>query len=575
MRARSSAGPGPLPSRITAGVAGTVASALVAATVTLTSAPAGAVTTDQSYWVPVDKQVVVHGHGYGHGHGMSQYGAYGAALAGKDHREILDFYYPGTTWSQVRGKVRVLLTGDTTADVVVSPVAGLTVRDLGDGTTYPLPDIAGVKRWRLGVLDGRTVIGYLKDGWRPYEPDGRPVLLGDGEFFATRPLTLWTPGGAKKYRGILRAASPKPGAAERDTVNVLPMDAYVRGVIPYEMPASWSAEAVQAQAVAARTYAAWSRAQNPRRYYQICDTTACQVYGGMAAEYDSTNTAVEATAGQILTYKSKPAFTQFSASSGGWTAAGSVPYLPAKRDPYDDWSGNGVHDWAVNVSAASLERSHPEVGRLLDVRVTRRDGNGAWGGRVQQVVLDGTDGKAYMTGDDLRWQYGLRSTWFSIDPTPIITRWRHLGGSKSGMGRPTSAENPVPGGSLQRFEIGGIYWSAKTGAREMWGPIFKAYKKFGGPDSRLGFARSGMRPAPDGGEKVSLQGGSIYRKRGIGAKVVYGAVMRAWFDRGGAGGWIGYPTGNVSRIQGGLRGGFEHAVITWDRSKDSITVTRR
>ena len=136
------------------------------------------------------------------------------------------------------------------------------------------------------------------------------------------------------------------------------------------MPASWDAAALRAQAVAARTYAAWLRAQNPRRYYQICDTTSCQVYGGVTAEQTSSNDAVTATAGKILTYQGKPAFTQFSSSSGGWTSKGSVPYLPAKKDPYDNIAMNANHSWKVVVSARSLERSHPEIGTLLDLRVT-------------------------------------------------------------------------------------------------------------------------------------------------------------------------------------------------------------
>ena len=142
-----------------------------------------------------------------------------------------------------------------------------------------------------------------------------------------------TPSGNRTYRGALRSATPVPGGTARDTVNVLTMDDYVRGVIPTEMPASWQPEAVKAQAVAARTYATWSRSQYPTRYYQICDTSYCQVYGGLGAEDARSNAAVTATARQILTYDGKPAFTQFSSSSGGWTSAGSVPYLAAKRRP--------------------------------------------------------------------------------------------------------------------------------------------------------------------------------------------------------------------------------------------------
>ena len=64
-------------------------------------------------------------------------------------------------------------------------------------------------------------------------------------------------------------------------MNVLSMDDYVKGVVPREMPASWEPDAVRSQAVAARTYAAFDRAAHPTRSYQTCDTTSCQVYGGV------------------------------------------------------------------------------------------------------------------------------------------------------------------------------------------------------------------------------------------------------------------------------------------------------
>ncbi|MGH8965180.1 MAG: hypothetical protein ACRDXB_07595, partial [Actinomycetes bacterium] len=141
-----------------------------------TGAAANATATDQSYWVPVDKRVTVRGHGYGHGHGMSQYGAQGAALKGKSYPEIVDFYYPGTSWSKVRGLVRVLITADTSSDTRVSPQRGLSLRDLGDRATYPLPDIAGVKYWRLNYAkDGKTVVGYYTNRWRRYRPGGKAV----------------------------------------------------------------------------------------------------------------------------------------------------------------------------------------------------------------------------------------------------------------------------------------------------------------------------------------------------------------------------------------------------------------
>lgn len=417
MRARSLDGAG-LRARAVALVAGTVVTAVsvsTAAVLVAGAAPASAQRTGQTYRVPDSKVLEVRGHGYGHGHGMSQYGAYGAAKEGLSHEQILDFYYPGTSWGMVRGRVRVLISADTTRDVVVSPAEGLNVWDRGDRTKHVLPDIDGVTRWRLTVHHGKAVVQYRTDRWHRYAPDGKKTLVGEGQFRAKEPLTLWTPDGPRTYRGALRMAQPDNGSRDRDTVNILAMDRYIQGVIPHEMPPSWHPEAVQAQAVAARTYAAWSRAQNRRGHYQICDTTSCQVYGGVEAEHPASNDAVRETRRQILTHDGGPAFTQFSASSGGWTSAGSRAYLPAQPDPYDDHEANPVHTWRTKVDAAKLERKFPALGRLRAIRVVSRDGNGEWQGRVWKIVLDGTRADRTMSGDDFRWTFGLRSSWFTID----------------------------------------------------------------------------------------------------------------------------------------------------------------
>ena len=378
-----------------------------------TTPPSSALVTNQSYPVPASGTFTLRGHGYGHGHGMSQYGAYGAARQGLGYRRIADFYYPGTSWGSTRSRMRVHVTSDTTTDLVVSPAAGLRVHDLGSGAAYPLPAIPGVKRWRLNVDGNKTVVGYLTSAWHRYQPGGRATLVGDGQFGADVPLTLWTPSGSRTYRGGLRAASPTPGTSARDTVNIVSLDAYVQGVIAAEMPASWSPEAVKAQAVAARTYAAWSRDQNLDRYWHICDTTSCQVYRGLSAEDDRSNAAVAATARQILTYGGAAAFTQFSSSSGGWLSAGSRPYLVAKPDPYDDHAANPVHDWTLKLSAGRIENAYPGIGRLNRLRVIRRDGNGQWGGRVVTIVLDGRRKDVTISGDTFRFRFGLRSTWFA------------------------------------------------------------------------------------------------------------------------------------------------------------------
>ncbi len=287
------------------------------------------------------------------------------------------------------------------------------MRDLGSGELYRLPDLAGVKRWRLNVDGGRTVLGYLTSSWHRYRPGGRAALVGDGQFNADRPLTLWTPSGGHRYRGVIRSVSPTPGGSDRDTVDVVSLDDYVRGVIPAEMPASWSTEAVKAQAVAARTYAAFSRAEHPDRAWHICDTSSCQVYRGVEAEDPRSDAAALATAREVLTWEGAPAFTQFSSSNGGWTSAGSVPYLAAVRDPYDADPVNPLHDWTLRVSAKRIQAAYPGLGRLKRLHVTRRDGHGQWGGRVVTVVLDGGKKDVTLTGDAFRSTFGLRSSWFA------------------------------------------------------------------------------------------------------------------------------------------------------------------
>ena len=166
----------------------------------------------------------------------------------------------------MRRRVRVLITADTTSDVVVSPAAGLRCATSASGVTYPLPTIAG----REALADQRRrrptpCVGYLdrRRGTAASPAAGRR-WSATAQFHADDPLTLWTPSGAARLPRRAAVRAPERAARPaRDTVNVLSMDDYVRGVIPAEMPASWHPEAVKAQAVAARTYATWSRNQNP------------------------------------------------------------------------------------------------------------------------------------------------------------------------------------------------------------------------------------------------------------------------------------------------------------------------
>lgn len=387
------------PLRLSALVATVLAAAL------LSPAPAHA----EGWNIPRDARLTFVGHGYGHGHGMSQYGAEGAARQGLTYRQIMNFYYPGTSWGTASGQIRVWLKADTTRDLVVVRRAGLTVTSLKNRTRITLP-ANRASHWRLTPRGANTDVAFRRDGrWRWFR-----TLAGEAEFGAAgKPIALVTPSGTTRYRGRLRSAAAVAGSVERRTINVLPFEQYLRGVVPLEMPALWSPAAVQSQSVAARTYAAYER-NRPVRHYDICDTTSCQVYGGFDAEHSASNAAIKATSQQILTHGGSAAFTQFSASSGGWLSAGSMPYLVAKKDPYDGFSGNPVHRWTATLTDKQIERTFPTIGNLRRIEVTERDGNGDWGGRVLTISFIGSSGTVTRNGTDARFLLGLRSNWFTV-----------------------------------------------------------------------------------------------------------------------------------------------------------------
>src|SRR5699024_8436690 len=231
---------------------------------------------------------------------------------------------------------------------------------------------------------------------------------GETKSRTSRPTWYPSNGSTDVSRGTRRSAHPRP--TTRTTINVLSLPAYTKPVAAREGAASWHAAALRAETVAARTYAV--QEMRPGRYYDICDTTACQVYGGVSAETSATNNAVTKTKGDILTYNGEPAFTQFSSSSGGFTAKGSKPYLKAVKDPWDNWSGNANHHWTKSVKRSTIQSKYPGIGKLKSMTISKRNGHGAQGGRVLKMKLTGGKGSRTIDGNEARSAFGLKSNWF-------------------------------------------------------------------------------------------------------------------------------------------------------------------
>ncbi len=425
-------------------VVGAVAAAALTVPLTLVACdpvPPGGV---QTYARPASGVFTVVGRAWGHAIGMSQWGAQGAAARGVPASTIVSTYYPGTQATTVPNTtIRVKLSGTNSYDLAVLPAAGLTVTD-GAGRRLGLTAPASL--WRVAADGtGQHLQRYVGNAWSAVPVAGAYALTSPVGFSsAGQAVSVVYPGlSSRAYRGSV--ASYALGGGAVTNVVSLPMEDYLRGVVPLEASPSWYPAALQAQAIAARSFAAYKRATaGAWSLYDICDTTSCQVFGGSsrrsaggavtAVEYATTDAAVAATAGQIRTYGGAPARTMFSSSNGGWSVAGGLPYLVAKADPWDGAVANPMHTWSATLPVSTLEARYPAVGRLLRLKVTARDGNGDWGGRIRTVVLEGVDGlgratSITTTGDSLylarpfgSYADGLRSTWWTITnggaPTP-------------------------------------------------------------------------------------------------------------------------------------------------------------
>ena len=362
----------------------------------------------------------VVGRGFGHGRGMSQWGAQGGALQGRTAAQVLAFYYPGSSLDTVpHGPVRVRLSDD--ADFQVRANAALRLTDQTTGVAISWSGL-GTSARVVRASDGFLRVQYRSgtawvDAQNPAWPSGRvtgPVVL-------TGLPTYWVslPGGVEReYRGGITVHRTSSGL---DVVNTLPMEQYLYGVVPKESPSYFAPAALQAQAVAARSYA-WSNCSGGNSRYDVLDTTSCQVYGGKALisggvltaqETAQATAAVDATRDLVLRRSGAVVRAEFSASNGGWTVASGT--WPAQRDPWDGVDRrNTNHSWTTRVSAAQVQRAWPTVGTLRSVEVLARDGNGELGGRLEQLRITGTGGSVTASGQQVRDRLGLRSTWVAF-----------------------------------------------------------------------------------------------------------------------------------------------------------------
>jgi stage II sporulation protein D len=350
-----------------------------------------------------DKRFYIRGAGYGHGVGMSQYGAYGYALNGRDAATILAHYYTGTKLDTTASGqvVRVILRSVSGGSMSFTGGRRAGTRKISPEKTY------SVARGASGQVVLRSPGGRTLQA---FDPPMR-VLAVSGT-----PLTL--NGGAGngvkngQYRGSLEF---RPGAlGGLYAVNAVRLEDYLRGVVPAESPAVWPAAALQAQAIAARTYAITTNVGG-NGFTQYPDTRS-QMYRGVVAEKPTSDDAIQATRGKVVTYNGRPVVTYFFSTSGGKTenvenafrGAKPQPWLKSVDDPYDDVSPK--HRWGpikLTMGGVAKKLKGLVKGSFKGIDVTRR-------GRSPRIVdaqVVGSGGRTSVTGSELRARLGLFDTW--------------------------------------------------------------------------------------------------------------------------------------------------------------------
>jgi stage II sporulation protein D len=373
------------------------------------------------------------GHGWGHGVGMSQYGAYGYAQHGATYEQILAHYYPGTALGPAPvSTIRVLLA-DKRKTVKLSSQADFTIRDAA-GTKVTV---------RAGTL---VVTPKLSVSGKTLQP---PLAVSPGRG-ATLVLT-------RAYRGRITIDVVD---GKLRAVNVLPLEQYLYGVVPSEMPSSWAAEALKAQAVAARSYAVATRQLGAP--YDVFNDTRSQMYLGIDHESPAATAAVNGTKKQVVLYNGAVATTYFSSTSGGrtesalnWTGK-AVPYLVSVLDPYDDLSP--YHDWGPTpVTAQSIVKALKFKGPITDATAKLNSS-----GRAASLNLLTPLEPLTVPATTLRSAVGLRSTWFSfgvMSLTGPMTSAPVTYGSAVTLG---GAVRGVSGVTLEQKPLGGQWQPVST-----------------------------------------------------------------------------------------------------------------
>lgn len=343
--------------------------------------------------------------------------------------------------------------------VTISTSANGSLYLLNNGNLNKITNISPRQPCLISNKKGEMEVSVNND-----VPSRKTVMLPGGKLFLrnTEQRERYSPlvfAGGHWYRGTLEIFPALKNNKVLTIVNTLPLEEYLYGVVPAEMPSSWPLEALKTQAVAARTYVLGHLGQFAGDGFDVMPTTTSQVYGGVEEETPVTNQAINETRGKVVTFNSKLISAFYYASSGGITESSldawgtDIPYLRSVEDFDQD---SPKYSWYKTISNDDLQgivkkEFGSDPGRIMKFTIMETTGSN----RVKTLRIEGQRGYLDVDGKKFRFAAKLNSTLFRVQP----------------VDPGTSILNDIPTPNL--FMFIGRGWGHGTGMSQ-WGARYLA-----------------------------------------------------------------------------------------------------
>lgn len=298
--------------------------------------------------------------------------------------------------------------------VLESPAGFIT--GTSDSTGFTAAETLSCTSLTISSADNGAVNILLPDG------TAKSALSSENQIFTVYPSDGNISVNGEKYRGAAMFLSFTPNSLT--VINFLPLEEYLYGVISSEMPSSWNIEALKAQAVCARSFAVTNWSKHSSYGFNVCKTTNCQVYGGIAAETASSVQAADETRNKILMYDGSVAQTLFFSTSGGYTAdvknvwGTAVAYLCGVEDPYENPAEASRHSWSATLTNEDIKNALAKldinIGNITNVSALTDNTT-----HVYQLDITGTDGSYTLKNQSVCSvfsAFGVQSQKYTVTP---------------------------------------------------------------------------------------------------------------------------------------------------------------